>query len=98
MRVPISMEWDDLETLRQMREMQRRYFDGDKSVIGRCKALERKADQILARYPRPNETNLFSPDSEIEPEAGGVLVGAGAEREESDDPCQPPNWWAGLTE
>lgn len=47
-----------LKLLRDMRDLQRRFFLGDREVIGRCKALEREVDRLLAAYPQDG-ANLF---------------------------------------
>lgn len=45
--------------LREMFDLQARFFRGDRTVVGRYKALKREARTWLARYPKPDEPNLF---------------------------------------
>lgn len=49
----------DLERLREMRALQRRFFAGDKFVFSRAKHLEREVDKWLDSFPPDDEPNLF---------------------------------------
>lgn len=57
-----SISRESIETLRQMRVLQKRFFAGDKTVVGRAKALEREVDAILAGFP--TNDGLFAQDED----------------------------------
>lgn len=58
-KVVVSLE--DIERLREMRQLQKRFFqDRDKTVIGRAKWLEKKIDEWLDTLPKAEEDGLFA--------------------------------------
>ena len=85
MSIPITLPSEDIEKIREMRHFQKRFHDGDKSVIGRCIALERKVDRILEKIPRADTPNLFSAPAQ-------------ALAEETNDAAGAPYSWAGIAE
>jgi hypothetical protein len=50
----------DIATLRHMRSLQKRFFEGDRTVVGQSKAAERAVDKLLARFPDPDARDLFA--------------------------------------
>ena len=57
----ITVSLADIERLREMRTLQRRFFrDKDKTVVGRAKYLEQQVDRWLEGLPSPENDGLFS--------------------------------------
>lgn len=54
----LTIPAEDIKILQQMRSAQLAYYAGNKRMIGRCKALERQADIILAKFPK--DDGLFA--------------------------------------
>lgn len=57
----ITLTQEQVEAIREMRRLQKAFFQGDKTVVGRAKAAERKVDMILDSLPGTDEPGLFHP-------------------------------------
>jgi len=55
----ITLTQEQVEAIRECRRLQKAFFAGDRTVIGRAKAAERAVDKILECLPKPGEATLF---------------------------------------